>query len=77
MDSDSSSETSSPKAVSDSKGSSISTTMREEYEDLLRYAVVTPSHDGRVQKFPRVREVPKTIIPTRGSHEYSLPGNVQ
>lgn len=33
---------SSPELVSESKGSSVSTELREEYEDLLRYAVVTP-----------------------------------
>ena len=39
---------SSPEAPSGSRGSSVSTSLREEYEDLLRYAVVTPVLDGRV-----------------------------
>jgi len=34
----------------DSKGSSVSTVLREEYEDLLRYAVVTPLLDSKVVK---------------------------
>ena len=33
---------SSPEVASESRGSSVSTGLREEYEDLLRYAVVTP-----------------------------------
>ncbi len=31
-----------PRACSESRGSSVSSEMREEYEDLLRYAVVMP-----------------------------------
>lgn len=34
--------TSSPRLDSESRGSSVSTELREEYEDLLRYAVVVP-----------------------------------
>ena len=34
----------------ESKGSSVSTILREEYEDLLRYAVVTPHVDSKVVK---------------------------
>lgn len=32
----------------ESRGSSVSTQLREEYEDLLRYAVVTPVVDAKV-----------------------------
>ncbi len=40
-----------PASVTDeSKGSSVSTVLREEYEDLLRYAVVTPLVDSKVVK---------------------------
>jgi len=41
-DSEVSSKASSPERASESRGSSVSTGLREEYEDLLRYAVVTP-----------------------------------
>lgn len=34
-------------AASNSRGSSASTGLREEYEDLLRYAVVTPLVGGK------------------------------
>ena len=37
-----------PKEGSESCGSSVSTTLREEYEDLLRYAVVIPRVDAPV-----------------------------
>lgn len=33
-----------PKSVSFDPGSSVSTNMMEEYDDLLRYAVVTPTY---------------------------------
>eukprot|EP00058_Branchiostoma_floridae_P005652 XP_002591140.1 hypothetical protein BRAFLDRAFT_105513 [Branchiostoma floridae] len=36
-----------PSVPSDSPGSSVSTGMQEEYEELLRYAVVTPKIDPR------------------------------
>ena len=32
----------------ESRGSSVSTELREEYEDLLRYAVVTPKYEALV-----------------------------
>ena len=42
---------SNPAVMTDeSKGSSVSTVLREEYEDLLRYAVVTPLVDSKVVK---------------------------
>lgn len=37
-----------PKEGSESCGSSVSTTLREEYEDLLRYAVVIPRVDASI-----------------------------
>lgn len=36
----------------ESRGSSVSTTLREEYEDLLKYAVVAPNFDGTVNRVP-------------------------
>ena len=42
MSTSSSESVSSPEVISESRGSSVSTGLREEYEDLLRYAVVTP-----------------------------------
>lgn len=41
---------SSPEVVSESRGSSVSTGLREEYEDLLRYAVVTPVLNASTSK---------------------------
>lgn len=40
--------TASPEESSYSRGSSISTGLREEYEELLQYAVVTPKFDGKI-----------------------------
>ena len=37
-----------PEEDSYSRGSSISTGLREEYEELLQYAVVTPKFDGKI-----------------------------
>lgn len=45
---------SSPEVVSESKGSSVSTGLREEYEDLLRYAVVTPVVNASTTRTPKV-----------------------
>ena len=42
---------SSPRIRSESRGSSVSTDMREEYEDLLRYAVVVPVAQDAMIKF--------------------------
>ena len=39
---------SSPEEGSYSRGSSISTGLREEYEELLQYAVVTPNFTGKI-----------------------------
>jgi centrosomal protein POC5 len=44
-----SSASSSPPSVDQSKGSSVSSGLREEYEDLLRYAVITPKLDKDVR----------------------------
>jgi hypothetical protein len=46
--------TSSPEPESHSPGSSASTRLQEEYDDLLRYAVVTPQFDPR--SFPPLPE---------------------
>jgi len=43
-----SSDSGSPEEGSYSRGSSVSTGLREEYEELLQYAVVTPKFDGRI-----------------------------
>ena len=45
---------SSPESESHSPGSSASTRLQEEYDDLLRYAVVTPQFDPR--SFPPLPE---------------------
>lgn len=45
---------SSPEVVSESRGSSVSTGLREEYEDLLRYAVVTPVLNASTVKSSKV-----------------------
>ena len=43
---------SSPEVASGSRGSSVSTGLLEEYEDLLRYAVVTPVPSASVGGLP-------------------------
>ena len=48
MSETSTSQPSSPEVGSESRGSSVSTGLREEYEDLLRYAVVTPTFAGKL-----------------------------
>ena len=48
MSSDSEGCSSTPEEGSYSRGSSISTGLREEYEELLQYAVVTPKFDGKI-----------------------------
>ena len=45
---------SSPEVVNESRGSSVSTGLREEYEDLLRYAVVTPVLNASTVKSSKV-----------------------
>lgn len=40
----------SPEAQDESRGSSVSTELREEYENLLRYAVVTPVSSADANK---------------------------
>ncbi len=44
---------SSPEQRSESRGSSVSSGLREEYEDLLKYAVVTPVFDGKASASSR------------------------
>ena len=61
---------SSPELPSQSRGSSVSTSLREEYEDLLRYAVVTPALNGRTPRqrssaTPSQRQTPG-VVATRG-----------
>ena len=56
---------SSPERDSVSRGSSASTGLREEYEDLLRYAVVTPVLD---RKLPSKRTpLPRSQSPAPGA----------
>lgn len=68
MESDSSTNSSegasSPEESRDSKGSSVSTGLREEYEDLLRYAVVTPNFDGKI----------KGVLKQQSHNEEATPG---
>ena len=45
-----SSDPSSPEEVSEDRGSSITSSLLKEYEDLLRYAVVKPIFNGPVSK---------------------------
>ena len=55
---------SSPEEGSYSRGSSISTGLREEYEELLQYAVVTPKFDGKInnnETITRSTQVTSTI----------------
>ena len=55
---------SSPEDGSYSRGSSISTGLREEYEELLQYAVVTPKFDGKInnnETVTRSTQVTSTI----------------
>ena len=52
MSETSTSQPSSPEVGSESRGSSVSTGLREEYEDLLRYAVVTPTFTGKLPPNP-------------------------
>ena len=55
---------SSPEDGSYSRGSSISTGLREEYEELLQYAVVTPKFDGKInnnETVTRFTQVTSTI----------------
>ena len=55
-----SSDPSSPEEVSEDRGSSITSSLREEYEDLLRYAVVTPNFNGSVIKAPVSKDTKTT-----------------
>lgn len=59
---------SSPNSSGNSKGSSVSTGLREEYEDLLRYAVVTPNFDGRIQGVVKTKATPTTSTSGPGVH---------
>lgn len=61
-----SSEPSSPELGSESRGSSVSTGLREEYEDLLRYAVVTPAFSGKLPPNP-VHQPPRPQSPPAGA----------
>lgn len=55
-----------PASMSDeSKGSSVSTVLREEYEDLLRYAVVTPMVDSKVVKHTQSPEKSSNLASPR------------
>lgn len=65
---------SSPEASRESKGSSVSTGLREEYEDLLRYAVVTPNFDGRVKGVLKKPPNEGTSSPATGPGVHSVQG---
>ena len=54
---------SSPETRSESRGSSVSTGLREEYEDLLRYAVVTP----KIESLLPAKPTPKTSTKTHSA----------
>ena len=60
------SEPSSPELGSESRGSSVSTGLREEYEDLLRYAVVTPAFTGKPPPNP-AHQPPRPQSPPAGA----------
>ncbi len=61
---------------SESRGSSVSTALREEYEDLLRYAVVTPvvdlSNKGlKSNKMSKSQYHPSSIVPPQPQSPYT------
>jgi centrosomal protein POC5 len=59
-----SSASSSPPSVDQSKGSSVSSGLREEYEDLLRYAVITPKLDKDVRGILKKATPPVSMATT-------------
>ena len=71
---DDSSATSSPTTPDDSKGSSVSSGLREEYEDLLRYAVVTPNFDGKIKPGVSNKTTP-TVAMEEGPGVHSVEGS--
>ncbi len=74
MDTDSEqTDLSSPDPGSESRGSSVSSALREEYEDLLRYAVITPVVDlsgrkGTSQPTTRIQHPPSPAVPQPRPH---------
>ena len=52
-----------PEEGSYSRGSSISTGLREEYEELLQYAVVTPKYDGKINNKTVTRSQISSTMP--------------
>ena len=69
-----SSDPSSPEEVSEDRGSSITSSLREEYEDLLRYAVVTPNFNGSV-KAPVSKDTKTTPSSSQRLGVHSTQGN--
>lgn len=63
MSSDSEGRSSTPEERSYSRGSSISTGLREEYEELLQYAVVTPKFDGKINNETVTRSQITSTVP--------------
>ena len=74
MSSDSEGCSSTPEERSYSRGSSISTGLREEYEELLQYAVVTPKFDGKINNETVTRS---TQITSTGPHVTSTSAAAQ
>lgn len=66
--------TTSPEEDSYSRGSSISTGLREEYEELLQYAVVTPKFDGKInnETVTRFNQLTNTIAHTNTAAQVSV-----
>jgi len=67
--------TTSPEEDSYSRGSSISTGLREEYEELLQYAVVTPKFDGKInnnETVTRSTQLTNTIAHTNTAAQVSV-----
>ena len=67
---------SSPEGSRDSKGSSVSTGLREEYEDLLRYAVVTPNFDGKIKGVLKQQSHNREPTPTSRPGVHSVQGRL-
>ena len=63
-----SSDPSSPEEVSEDRGSSITSSLREEYEDLLRYAVVTPNFNGSVKPVSKDTKTTPSSLQRLGVH---------
>ena len=66
MESTDTSTNSSPEHSVHDPGSSVASSLKEEYQDLLRYAVVTPNFDGSVMR--REDKATPTLLQKSGVH---------